>query len=325
MSDTKYYDISLEYYKVFYYVAKFGGITAAAKQLSLSQPAVSQQIAALESQLSVSLFKRNGRGITMTAEGELLYEYVAKGYEEILQGEKRLAQLIHLEAGEVRVGASDMTLRFYLLPYLEKFHELYPGIKVTVTNGPTPETLRYLSEGRIDFGVVSSPFPEGIKAVPYAEHPHRKELLAAQATSSSVIRYMDVQQIEDCFVAGRHFMSYRNHMIDLDELEKLPLITLEGSTSSGKYVTDFLGKNGVTIHPEFELATSDMIIQFAERSLGIGMVVRDFAKEGLESGKLFELRFKQRIPPRHIRIVTDTRHPLSKAAASLLELFQMES
>ncbi|PWT29095.1 MULTISPECIES: LysR family transcriptional regulator [Butyrivibrio] len=301
ISNTNF-DVNLEYYKIFYHVAKNGGITAAAKELSMSQPAVSQQISGLEKQLGVSLFKRSGRGIALTSEGSLLYKYVEKGYEEILQGEKRLSQLLHLEAGEVRVGASDMTLRFFLLPYLEKFHQLYPGIKVTVTNGPTPETLKYLEDDRIDFGVVSSPFPEYI--------------------NKENITYIDVREIQDCFVAGRSFIQYKNHMIDLQELENLPLITLEGQTSSGRYVTEFLKKNNITIHPEFELATSDMIVQFAERSLGVGMVVRDFAKEDLDNGKLFELRFKQRIPPRHLRLVTDTKRPQSLASAKLLELIK---
>ena len=298
-NDAKF-NVNLEYYKIFYHVAKSGGITAAAKSLNMSQPAVSQQISALEKQLGVSLLKRNGRGIALTAEGNLLYEYVERGYEEILQGEKRLSQLLHLEAGEVRVGASDMTLRFFLLPYLEKFHQLYPGIKVTVTNGPTPETLRYLEDDRIDFGVVSSPFPDSI--------------------NKDDISYTDVREIQDCFVAGRSFIQYRNHMIDLSELANLPLITLEGQTSSGRYVTEFLESNNITIHPEFELATSDMIVQFAERSLGVGMVVRDFAKEDLDNGKLFELRLKQRIPPRHIRLVTNTKRQQSLASTKLLEL-----
>lgn len=296
------FDVNLEYYKIFYYVAKTGGITAASRSLNMSQPAVSQQISALERQLGVSLFKRSGRGIALTAEGSLLYEHVERGYEEILQGEKRLSQLLHLEAGEVRVGASDMTLRFFLLPYLEKFHQLYPGIKVTVTNGPTPETLRYLEEDRIDFGVVSSPFSESV--------------------NKDTITYTDVREIQDCFVAGRSFIQYRNHMMDLSELENLPLIALEGQTSSGRYVTEFLKQNNVIIHPEFELATSDMIVQFAERSLGVGMVVRDFAKEDLDNGKLFELRFKQRIPPRYIRLVTSTKRPQSMASARLLELIK---
>ena len=149
---------NLEYYKVFYYVARCGGITAAADQLSISQPAVSQSVRQLENALGASLFRRTARGMKLTAEGELLYGYVSKGYEQIELGEHRLEQMLHLDAGEVRVGASDMTLRFFLLPYLEQFHELYPNIKVTVTNGPTPETLRYLEDDRIDFGIVSTPF-----------------------------------------------------------------------------------------------------------------------------------------------------------------------
>lgn len=89
-----------------------------------------------------------------------MYSYVAKGYEQIEMGVKKVHQMQNMELGEVRIGASDMTLQFYLLPYLEKFHEQYPGIKVIVTNAPTPETLNYLREGHIDFGIVSTPFPE---------------------------------------------------------------------------------------------------------------------------------------------------------------------
>lgn len=76
------------------------------------------------------------------------------------QGEQVLSKLKNLESGEIRIGASDMTLQFYLLPYLDLFHQKYPAIKVHVTNGPTPETLMYLKEGKIDFGVVTEPFAE---------------------------------------------------------------------------------------------------------------------------------------------------------------------
>ena len=140
---------NFEYYKVFYHVGRLGSITLAAKELSISQPAVSQSIHQLESSLSCTLFQRTARGMKLTSEGALLYRYAERGYQEFDLGEKRLKQLLHLDAGEVRIGASDMTLRFFLLPYLEKFHELHPGIKVTVTNGPTPETLSYLDRDLI--------------------------------------------------------------------------------------------------------------------------------------------------------------------------------
>lgn len=288
---------NLEYYKVFYHVAKAGSLTIAAKELSISQPAVSQQIKQLETALGASLFVRTAKGVRLTGEGELLYSYVASGYEQIAIGEQKLEQMLNLELGEIHIGASDMTLQFYLLPYLEKFHEKYPDIKVVVSNAPTPETLMNLRENKIDFGVVSTPFEQ-----------------------HGELESVEVREVEDVFVAGRKFIPYKNRMLDLQELEKMPIIYLEGETSTRRYMDNFLQKNKVTIHPEFELATSDMIVQFALRNLGVGCVIRDFAREYLEDGRLFELRFNKIIPKRHFCVVTNPRNPLPVAARNLLEL-----
>ena len=205
--------------------------------------------------------------------------------------------MLNLELGEVHIGASDMTLRFYLLPFLERFHEQYPGIKVSVANAPTPETLRLLRTGKIDFGVVSTPFEQG-----------------------KDIRVEQVREIEDVFVAGRRFISYKNRMMDLQELEGLPMIFLEGNTSTRRYMDAYLAGNGVELQPEFELSTSDMIVQFALRNLGIGCVVRDFAAEALESGLLFEFRFNKMIPKRQICVATGKTLPFSAAAGKLLDI-----
>ena len=131
---------NLEYFKVFYYTARLGSVTKAASELAISQPAVSQSLKQLEKSLGVSLFQRAARGVRLTAEGQLLFSYVEKGYEQIELGVEKLRQMQNLELGEVHIGASDMTLQFYLLPYLEKFHEQYPDIKVNVTNAPTPDS-----------------------------------------------------------------------------------------------------------------------------------------------------------------------------------------
>ena len=288
----------LEYYKVFYYVAKSGSLTAAAEELAISQPAVSQSVRQLEAALGTKLFVRASRGIRLTKEGELLYHYAARGCEQFALGEKKLKQMLNLELGEIHIGASDMTLQFYLLPYLERFHERYPGIRVAVTNAPTPETLRNLQEGRIDFGVVSTPFEE-----------------TASVCSENV------REIEDIFVAGRKFISYKNKILALQELEKMPMIFLEGITSTGRHMEKFLSENHVKIHPEFELATSEMIVQFALRNLGVGCVVRDFAEEYLEDGRLFELHLNRIIPKRHFCVVTDRKNPVSEATENLLRLF----
>lgn len=289
---------SLELYRVFYTVAKCKNITLAAKQLLVTQPAVSQSIKQLEEVLNTKLFMRTSKGVNLTQEGELLFSYVSKGYECILQGEQKLIQMHNMELGEVRIGASDMTLQYFLLPYLEKFHEKYPNIKVVVTNGPTPETLDHLENGTLDFCVVSSPFQE----------------------KKDIMEVIPVREIEDVFVAGRKFIPYKNKMLDLTQLESMPLIFLEENTSSRKYMEHFLAENQVVINPEFELATSDMIVQFAIRNLGVGCVVKDFAKQYIEDGTLFELLFNKMIPKRQFCLVKNKKNPLTIAAGKLLDI-----
>ena len=291
---------NLEYFKVFYYTAKTGSVTQAASELALSQPAVSQSLKQLEKNLGVKLFQRAARGVRLTGEGQQLFSYVEKGYEQIEMGVEQIRQMRDLELGKIHIGASDMTLQFYLLPFLERFHERYPDIKVIVANAPTPETLQLLRDGKIDFGVVSTPFAQ------------EQDICADQ-----------VREIEDVFVAGRRFISYKNKMLDFQDLEHLPMVFLEKNTSTRTYMDEYLGRFGIVLQPEFELATSDMIVQFALRSLGVGCVVRDFAARYLESGQLFELRFNKMIPKRNFCVVQSRKNNLSTAAQKLLDLMNV--
>lgn len=290
-------NINLEYYKIFYYVSKLGQITLAAKELAISQPAVSQAIKQLETQLDVALFLRTPKGIHLTAEGELLYHYVALGYETFLQGEYQLAQMMNLTTGEIRIGASDMTLQFYLLPYLEQFHARFPGIKVSVTNGPTPETLRNMENGQIDFGVITTPF-----------------------TPSKNLVSRKVKEISDIFIAGSDFAHLKGRTLDYSALESLPVICLEKNTSTRRSIDTWLKAKQIELHPEFELATSNMIVQFTRRNLGIGHVMGEFAADAISQGQVFPLTFAEDLPKRSFCIVTNKNGHVSNAAAKLLQM-----
>lgn len=290
-------DINLEYYKIFYYVGKARSITMAAEELSVSQPAVSQAIRHLEDSLGSPLFVRNPRGVRFTPEGEMLYSFVQRGYEYIRQGERKFREMLNLETGEIRIGASDMTLQFYLLEVLEQFHEKYPGIKVAVTNAPTPETLKHLQDGKIDFGVVSTPL-----------------------NSRRGWNVKKVRRIEDVFVAGKKFSRLQQRALAYRELENLPVLCLEKNTSTRNYVDGFLEKNHVVLSPEFELATSNMLIQFARKGMGIASVVKDFAEEFLRTGELFLLEFDEKIPSREFCVVTDERISVPPAVGKLIEM-----
>ena len=288
---------NLEYYKVFYTIVKCGSISAAADHLFLSQPAVSQTIRRLEKELNVELFIRTPKGIRLTAEGELLFAHVSKGYEEIMLGERRMRQYMNLEEGEIRIGASDMTLEFFLLPYLERFHQLHPTIKASVTNGPTPVTIRALLAGDIDFCVVSSPLDS------HKEYSIRP-----------------VASIEDVFIAGSQFSELKGKTLPLAALETLPIVCLESRTSTRRYVDSFLQSRSVHLHPEFELATSDLIVQFTQRNLGVGCVVRNFYEKHKAEGGLFELQLEESLPPRNLCLVTVLNIPISPAGREFLSL-----
>jgi len=292
-------DINLEYYKIFYYVGKQKSITQAAEELSISQPAVSQAIKHLEQSLGTALFVRTAKGVRLTTEGEVLYAYVKRGYESICLGEKKFMELLDLEEGELCIGASDMTLQFYLLSYLEKFHEEYPKIRVTVKNAPTPKTLKMLQEGSIDFGVVSTPIQKRLD-----------------------LKFYKVRDIQDIFVVGKKFRKYAKREMSYQELEELPIMCLEGTTSTRAYVNDFLRENGVHLQPEFELATSDMLIRFAIKGFGVASVVEDFALKAIEDGEVYRLRFEKDIPKRHFCVVTDDKVPMSAAARKFLDFVE---
>ena len=282
---------------MFYYVAQLGSITLAAEKLCISQPAVSQAVRQLEQSLDSQLFLRTSKGVKLTREGEFFSHYVKSGLDSIWLGETMLRRMKDLDTGEVRIGASDMTLQFYLLPYLEIFHDLHPGIKVMVSNGPTSETLRFLYEGKIDFGVVSTPFEA------------RNEVISTP-----------VKEIENVFIAGEKFNNLHGKKLDYSMLKDLPCIFLEKNTSTRTFMDRYLAEQGVELEPEFELSTSDMIVQFAMRNLGIGCVMSGFAKEELEKGNLIQLQFKEEMPKRHFSIITDSKTPVSPAGKRLLQL-----
>jgi DNA-binding transcriptional LysR family regulator len=287
-------NVNYDWYRIFYYVAQNKNITSAAEQLFISQPAVSQCIKNLEKAFGCRLLIRTPKGVHMTAEGQTLFSHMSKGIDQIKIGEKKLLSLINMEAGEIHIGASDMTLEFFLLPYLEQFHQRYPQIKIHITNGPTPETIKILGEEKIDFGVVSEP-----------------------VLVNREYKTTPVKEIEDIFICSRDFYE-KVKISSLEELVSYPLIMLEKNTSTRDYIDSYFAGNNILISPEFELATSRLIVQFVKRNLGIGSVVRDFATEELKNGEVVELHLMNPPPKRNICIVQ--KNTASKAAEKLLEL-----
>lgn len=284
-----------EHYKMFCKIVECQSISKAAEKLFVTQPAVSLAIKQLETALNVRLFFRTKRGVNLTMEGKILYEYVQHGCNILRAGEEKLKEIDTLETGEISVGASDMTLRFFLLPFIENFHRDFPSLKIKITNAPTPETLQHLKEGRIDFGVISEPFD----------------------TNNINFKFKPVKFVQDILIAGKDFEHITN--LHASELQKYPFIMLERGTSTRLYIEKYFKKNDVQITPDIELATSDLIIEFIKRGMGIGFILGNFVKNELANGTLHKINITPELAPRQFYIVTHAKLPLSSTAKKLLE------
>jgi len=261
----------------------------------VSQPAISLAIKQLESTLNVKLFFRTRHGVNLTAEGRLLYEYVNQGCNIIRAGEEKLKEFETLETGEISVGASDMTLRFFLLPFIERFHKDFPLLKIKISNAPTPETLRHLKEGQIDFGVISEPFDK----------------------DNVNFKFKPVKSVRDILIAGENFKDIQE--LQAKDLAKFPFIVLERGTSTRLYIEQYLKDNNSQVTPEIELGTSDLLIEFIKRGMGIGFILEDFVTSELANGTLYKINLTPEIAPRQFYIVTHAKLPMTSAAKKLLE------
>ena len=287
---------NLSLYKYFVAVAEEKSISSAAKRLYISQPAVSTALNKLESQLGVQLLIRGNRGIVLTGEGRMLYEHLTKALSFIRAGEEKLNEIAGLRGGVLRIGASDMTLRYFLLDAIEKFMPMHPDVKLQITNNPTPKTLDELRHGSIDMCVVSSPIEE-----------------------DGDFEVVPVRAIRDLFVCAPSYTDKR--IMSPKELLSHHLIMLEGGTSSRKYVEGCLfGDNEHSFTPDIELATSELTLDFAARGLGIASVVEDFALPYLESGRLCRVELTSPLPERQMLLVYYKNIPQGTAASEFISL-----
>lgn len=270
--------VKLELYRVFCEVAKQKSLSKAASSLYMTQPAVSQSIAQLERELGLRLFTRTSKGVILTNEGKLLFEYANSAINLINKGEEKLEEWKNLTAGELKIGVGDTISRYFLLPYLEKFHKLYSNIKLKIMNKTTLELCALVKSGEIDIAICNLPIEE---------------------PALEIIKIMD---IHDIFVCGNVYKEKLSSALSLKELSNLPLILLEPKSNSRRYVEKFFLSKGISIKPEIELGSHDLLLEFARINLGVSCVIREFSQEYLKKKELFEIKLNENIPERSIGI-----------------------
>jgi DNA-binding transcriptional LysR family regulator len=292
--------INFEQYKVFYQVASTLSFSRAAQNLYLSQSAVSQSIRLLESRLGVPLFMRTTKQVRLTQAGQLLFHPIEQAYHLIELGERNLADLQGLQRGELRLGASDTTCRYYLISFLTQYKHLYPHIKITLINRPSPICVDLLKKGVLDLAIVN---------------------IAGKFIEPN-LSCQPLLAISDILIAGSAFASLQSRPLPLAAVQNYPLILLEKNSTTRRYIDDFFAAHKLTIDPEMELGSLDLCIDLVKENIGLSFAIKEFLHQELVTHKIFEVALITALPKRQLGLVSQAKLPMPIAAQKFCQLIK---
>ena len=291
---------SLSSYRIFYTVANTGNISKAAKELYISQPAISKSIQKLEESVGWRVFSRSSRGVLLTDEGKLLYDHVRTAFETLTLGEEKLKRSIELGVGHLKIGVSSTLCKYLLLPYLKEFIRQNPHISISISCQSTNETLKLLEDNKIDIGLIGRP-----------------------ATLKNT-QFDFLEEIEDIFVATKDYirnLQARGIAKD-DVLSNATLMLLDKNNMTRQYIDDYLQENQIQVRDSIDISNMDLLIDFARIGVGVACVIKNFVKEDLASGALVEIPLGIPIHKREVGFAYRTNVRPSKSLSEFIHFYQ---
>lgn len=289
-------DINYELYKVFYYVASSLSFSEASKKLYISQSAVSQSIKTLERKLGQTLFIRSTKKVQLTPAGSLLLKHVEPAMNLISRGESQLLDSGTLGLGQLHIGASDTICRYFLVPYLEKFHKKFPNVPIKVTNATSIQCVELLNQRKVD--IIVTNFPNK-----HLNHEYMQKTLA---------------NFHDIFVAKANHFDFKDTKLSLEELKEYPLMLLNRQSTTSEFLHHLFIQHQLELVPDIELSSNDLLIDLARIGLGIAFVPDYCLKE--KDDDLIIIQTKEKLPARQIAASVNTAFPVSASTEEFLKL-----
>lgn len=286
--------ITYDYYRIFYYVAKYKSISQAAEILHSNQPNITKFMNKLEDQLNCKLMIRSNRGITLTPEGERLFAHVSIAYTQLKEAEEEIAGYSSMNTGTIRISTTETALHGILMDTLIEFRKFFPGIHLFITNESTPEAVQTLRKGVADFAVVTSPMdiPSGFSKITIGCF---QEIPVASA-NTSFSKKLEIQPAD---------------------MKKYPIIGLGRHTKTYELYSKLFLPFGVEWLPDIDVATADQILPMIKGGLGVGFLPEFMARQELEQGVLVQLNVEGIQLEREIVILEDSTKTLNAAAREL--------
>lgn len=285
-------NIDLELYRIFYVVAKNKHMTKASEELHISQPAISQSIKKLEEQLGGALFLRSNKGMELTEEGKMFYEYVKGALELINNAENEFTSFKDLSKGEIKIGCSTTLSKLILIDALKDFHNEYPNINIDITNDLTSNLINNLKLGKLDFVIFN------------------------ESNIKETNLYLEkIKELKQGFIYNPNF--YKDEVNDFKDLNKLPLILQKEESNSRKLLDYITLQNSVKLIPKMEVVSQELITEFVNIGLGIGFAIIDLATRNYKNLK--ELKINKKIPNINIYLATNKSVSLTFASKMFIK------
>ena len=296
--------VNLDLYRVFYTVAKCGSLTRASEELYISQPAVSQSIKQLETQLGVKLFNRTHRGMELSAQGgKLIFSEVEHALELLNEAENRIEEMKTTATGSLHIGASDTIFEYFLADKIVSFHNQFPKVKIELVADLTPDSIDKLKADRLDVAFVNLPIAE----------------------DNELELFGNCMRLNDIFIVGEKYKELVTEgTMSLMKLKKYPLILMDKNTVARRTLDGFLSTHGVELEPSIEVSSWDLMKQLVSAGMGIGVIPREYAMRRLLNKELYELKTDPVLPTRSVGMLLHKNRPVSYALHSFIEYFKKE-
>jgi len=293
--------LDLHKLEIFLRVVREGSFSKAAETLLMTQPAVSQHMQELESQLGTQLFTRERRGVSLTAEGKTLERYTIQMLALMAEAENAITDVGKLASGQLTLGATP-GMSIYLLPdSIQAFRAQFPQLSVTLQTGITPQIVSELRAGQIELGFI-----EG-------------EL---DAITNLQLGVAELEKVEQLVVVGPKHPWWGRDTIPLAELDRQSFIMRQPHSQSRIWLEEIFAANA--IHPKINAEFDN--VESIKRTVALGMCLSILptyvVSHEVDAGQLHTLTVESSPLQRTLKLIWDKERYFSPVALAFLRYLQ---
>ena len=289
--------MTLDYYRIFFYVARYKSFSKAAQMLGSNQPNITRCMNLLEHELGCNLCVRTHKGISLTPEGQLLYEHVKAAMYQLKNGQDAIKKSQSLDSGTITIGVSDTALRLYLSSRLEAFLSLYPNVRIKLTNDFSSQAVTALEKGLVDFCVVTTPF-----------------------TIDRTFTQTTLYTFDEILIGGSKYESLSHTPLDVHDISSYPYITLNEGSGSYALYSEYFYNHHIHFEPEMLVYSTDQIMPLIRSNLGLAFYPEELARDGLDKKEIFHIQLNEPPVHRQVCLIQDTKRIQSAAVKRFIDI-----